>query len=63
MADEIAYLTHFFSFGHNDLTQTTLGISRDDFSFRDWNKDNGIFDSNNFTVLDKEGVEISLHQR
>ncbi|MEM4396055.1 MAG: pyruvate, phosphate dikinase [Candidatus Woesearchaeota archaeon] len=30
MADEIAHVAEFFSFGTNDLTQTTLGISRDD---------------------------------
>ena len=55
-ADELASLAHFFSFGTNDLTQTTLGISRDDFSFRDCYKDNGIFDSDPFAVLDEEGV-------
>ena len=55
-AGELASLAHFFSFGTNDLTQTTLGISRDDFSFRDCYKDNGIFDSDPFAVLDEEGV-------
>ena len=30
IADELARYTHFFSFGSNDLTQTTYGISRDD---------------------------------
>ena len=55
-ADELASLAHFFSFGTNDLTQTTLGISRDDFSFRDCYKDNGIFDSDPFAVIDEEGV-------
>ena len=55
-ADELASVAHFFSFGTNDLTQTTLGISRDDFSFRDCYKDNGIFDSDPFAVLDEEGV-------
>ena len=53
---ELAEVAHFFSFGTNDLTQTTLGISRDDFSFRDCYKDNGIFDSDPFAVLDEEGV-------
>ena len=53
---ELAEIAHFFSFGTNDLTQTTLGISRDDFSFRDCYKDNGIFDSDPFAVIDEEGV-------
>ena len=47
---------HFFSFVTNDLTQTTLGISRDDFSFRDCYKENGIFHSDPFAVLDEEDV-------
>jgi pyruvate,orthophosphate dikinase len=53
---ELAQIAQFFSFGTNDLTQTTLGISRDDFSFRDCYKDNGIFDSDPFAVLDEDGV-------
>ena len=53
---ELATIAQFFSFGTNDLTQTTLGISRDDFSFRDCYKDNGIFDSDPFAVLDEDGV-------
>ena len=53
---ELAQVAHFFSFGTNDLTQTTLGISRDDFSFRDCYKDNGIFDSDPFAVIDEDGV-------
>ena len=55
-AGELASLAHFFSFGTNDLTQTTLGISRDDFSFRDCYKERGIFDSDPFAVIDEEGV-------
>ena len=54
--EELAEIANFFSFGTNDLTQTTLGISRDDFSFRDCYKDKGIFDSDPFAVLDFEGV-------
>ncbi len=53
---ELAEVAHFFSFGTNDLTQTTLGISRDDFSFRDCYKESGIFDSDPFAVIDEEGV-------
>ena len=53
---ELASVAQFFSFGTNDLTQTTLGISRDDFSFRECYKDKGIFDSDPFAVLDEEGV-------
>jgi len=56
MSHELAQVAHFFSFGTNDLTQTTLGISRDDFSFRDCYKEKGIFDSDPFAVLDQEGV-------
>ena len=56
MGAELATVAHFFSFGTNDLTQTTLGISRDDFSFRDCYKDNGIFDSDPFAVIDEDGV-------
>jgi pyruvate,orthophosphate dikinase len=53
---ELAEVAHFFSFGTNDLTQTTLGISRDDFSFRDVYRQDGIFDADPFAVLDEEGV-------
>ena len=53
---ELAQVAHFFSFGTNDLTQTTLGISRDDFSFRDVYRREGIFDADPFAVLDEEGV-------
>ncbi len=53
---ELASISNFFSFGTNDLSQTTLGISRDDFSFRECYKKKGIFDSDPFAVLDQEGV-------
>ena len=47
----------FFSFGTNDLTQTTLGISRDDYtSFRKDYEDRKIWPSDPFAVLDQEGV-------
>jgi pyruvate,orthophosphate dikinase len=57
VADEIAKEAEFFSFGTNDLTQTTFGISRDDF-----NKvlptylEEGILKQDPFAVLDREGV-------
>jgi pyruvate, orthophosphate dikinase len=57
VADEVAKEAEFFSFGTNDLTQTTMGISRDDF-----NKvlpaylELGILKQDPFAVLDREGV-------
>ena len=56
MAGDIAKTATFFSFGTNDLTQTTFGISRDDFTYHDCYKKNGIIDSDPFAVLDQEGV-------
>jgi len=56
VADELAEYAHFFSFGTNDLTQTTFGISRDDFTYHDTYKKLGILDSDPFSVLDTEGV-------
>ena len=56
-ADEIAQTADFFSFGTNDLTQTTLGISRDDMgSFLTPYTDNEIFKTNPFASLDTTGV-------
>lgn len=56
-AGEIAQTAEFFSFGTNDLTQTTLGISRDDSaSFISVYKDKGIFEHDPFIRLDREGV-------
>ncbi len=57
MADEIAQTAEFFSFGTNDLTQTTLGISRDDAaSFVGKYKEQGIFEHDPFVRLDTTGV-------
>ena len=57
MAGEIAQEAAFFSFGTNDLTQTTLGISRDDASrFLTPYVDQGIFARDPFVSLDVEGV-------
>jgi pyruvate, orthophosphate dikinase len=56
-ADEIAVNAEFFSFGTNDLTQTALGISRDDMgSFLMPYTENEIFKKNPFATLDVPGV-------
>ena len=56
-ADELATEAEFFSFGTNDLTQTTIGISRDDAGrFLTQYVDKGIFLTDPFVSLDVEGV-------
>jgi adenosine deaminase len=56
-ADRIAEAAEFFSFGTNDLTQTTYGISRDDAgSFLPLYIEQDIFPDDPFQVLDQEGV-------
>jgi pyruvate,orthophosphate dikinase len=56
-ANEIAETAQFFSFGTNDLTQTTLGISRDDMgSFLQPYIENEVFKKNPFASLDTVGV-------
>jgi pyruvate,orthophosphate dikinase len=56
-ADRIAEVAEFFSFGTNDLTQTTYGISRDDSGkFLPFYIENRIFKDDPFQVLDQEGV-------
>ena len=56
-ADRIAEEAEFFSFGTNDLTQTTFGFSRDDAAkFIDFYKTADILDTDPFAVLDREGV-------
>jgi pyruvate,orthophosphate dikinase len=56
-AGDIAPFAEFFSFGTNDLTQTTLGISRDDSaSFIEIYKNRGIVEQDPFVTLDQSGV-------
>jgi pyruvate,orthophosphate dikinase len=57
-ADEIAEVADFCSFGTNDLTQTTLGFSRDDAEGKFLTRylEDGVLERNPFEVLDQEGV-------
>ncbi len=56
-ADEIATVAEFFSFGTNDLTQTTLGVSRDDAArFLVPYVEKDIYAKDPFEVLDRDGV-------
>ncbi|MGE5587338.1 MAG: pyruvate, phosphate dikinase [Clostridia bacterium] len=57
-ADEIAKEAQFFSFGTNDLTQTTFGFSRDDAEgkFLPYYLEHNILEHNPFEVLDRKGV-------
>jgi pyruvate,orthophosphate dikinase len=56
-ADDIAREAEFFSFGTNDLTQTTFGLSRDDAGrFLPLYVERGIFPDDPFQVLDQTGV-------
>ena len=56
VADEIARDAEFFSFGTNDLTQTTLGMSRDDSgSFPPAYAELDIVDTNPFASIDQKG--------
>src|SRR5256885_7228866 len=57
VADQIAQDAEFFSFGTNDLTQTTLGMSRDDSgSFLPAYAELDIIDANPFASIDQKGV-------
>jgi pyruvate, orthophosphate dikinase len=66
-ANEIAEHADFFSFGTNDLTQTTYGLSRDDSGMflKDY-LDHGVYEKDPFASLDQAGVgelvEIGLHR-
>ena len=65
LAKEIAEVAEFFSFGTNDLTQTTMGLSRDDAGrflpvYIDQSKA-AIFSDDPFQTLDTEGVGMLIH--
>jgi pyruvate, orthophosphate dikinase len=64
LADEIAQVAEFFSFGTNDLTQTTMGLSRDDAGrfLPDYvdEKKAGIFSTDPFQSLDIKGVGMLM---
>jgi pyruvate,orthophosphate dikinase len=56
-ADEIAPVAEFFSFGTNDLTQTTFGLSRDDAGkFLPYYEAKGIYEADPFVSIDRKGV-------
>ncbi|RMG36435.1 MAG: pyruvate, phosphate dikinase [Planctomycetota bacterium] len=56
-ADQIAEGAEFFSFGTNDLTQTTLGMSRDDYgSFIGYYREHDIVPADPFQTIDRDGV-------
>ena len=59
LADKIGEVADFFSFGTNDLTQTTYGLSRDDAGkFLPKYIESGIFEKDPFISLDRDGVGL-----
>jgi len=64
LADEIAEVAEFFSYGTNDLTQTTMGLSRDDAGrfLPDYvdEKKAGVFKADPFQSLDIKGVGMLM---
>ncbi len=60
-ADEIAPYADFYSFGTNDLTQTTFGLSRDDAGrFLPYYVEKGILENDPFVTLDQDGIGILM---
>jgi pyruvate,orthophosphate dikinase len=60
-ADEVATVAEFFSFGTNDLTQTTLGVSRDDAGrFLIPYVEKEIYAKDPFEVIDRDGVGVLM---
>jgi pyruvate,orthophosphate dikinase len=56
-ADQIAQGAEFFSFGTNDLTQTGLGISRDDYgTFIGYYRENDVIGNDPFQTIDQDGI-------
>ena len=61
LADQIAQTAEFFSFGTNDLTQTTMGLSRDDYTkFSKEYEKLKIFKADPFAAIDQEGVGLLI---
>ncbi|MEX0713735.1 MAG: pyruvate, phosphate dikinase, partial [Pirellulales bacterium] len=60
-AEEIAQRAEFFSFGTNDLTQTTLGMSRDDYAgYINYYREHDIVPHDPFQTIDRDGVGILM---
>ncbi len=60
-ADKVAEYAEFFSFGTNDLTQTTMGLSRDDYTkFSKEYENLKIFKADPFAAIDQEGVGLLI---
>jgi len=60
-ADKVAEFAEFFSFGTNDLTQTTMGLSRDDYTKFSREYENlKIFKADPFAAIDQEGVGMLI---
>jgi pyruvate,orthophosphate dikinase len=56
-ADQIAQGAEFFSFGTNDLTQTGLGMSRDDYgTFIQYYREHDVIGSDPFQTIDQDGI-------
>ena len=61
LAHEIAPEADFYSFGTNDLTQTTFGLSRDDAGrFLPYYVEHGIFEHDPFVTIDRKGVGLLM---